>query len=522
MTATPTLGAAVDPPLGARMAIFVRHLPQRVGERHFWVTQAGVLAVTAVHVLAELWAVEASREVPTAFHHIPVVLYLVPISFASLRYGMEGAVLTGLWSAALTLPNLFLWHREGFEWLEFVYVAVVILVGTVMSVPVDRERQQRQRAEATLQRQVLLGDIATLTLTADLRTTVDQTLRRLLDVLDLEATCVAVTDPDDRAELTVLACHGRHADAGEALTAGVRGHRSRGAPDAPAPADDDVVVVPVTADLPASGPEGRVDGVLAVRTNPARPLTEDDHRLLAGVASHVAVAIANERLTESERNRLRSYTMLVTRAQEEERKRIARELHDEASQNLVVIRRGLDGLAGDLGDHPAAAELAELGDLAGQTVAGIRRFSRDLRPPTLDELGLASALQQLVAQVRDQGGLAIACRVEGPYRRLPIETELTIFRIGQAALHNVERHAAATAVDVVLSFEPDRVRLRVVDDGCGFELPQNLAELPRLGKLGLLGMRERAQLVGGVLQLHSRPGDGTRVHLEVPVDRGSD
>ena len=109
------------------------------------------------------------------------------------------------------------------------------------------------------------------------------------------------------------------------------------------------------------------------------------------MASHVAVALSNERLAEAERNRLRSYAMAVTRAQEEERKRIARELHD-ASQSLVVIRRRLADLSESFSGHPAATALGELGDLAGQTVAGIRRFSRDLRPPTLDELGVSYAL----------------------------------------------------------------------------------------------------------------------------------
>jgi signal transduction histidine kinase len=319
------------------------------------------------------------------------------------------------------------------------------------------------------------------------------------------------------AELSVLACQPSAAAEDQALTACIESRQLLGDPAASAPAGDAVVVAPLTAALPGSGADARVDGVLAVKLSSAgRRLTEDDHGLLAGVASHVAVAIANQRLTERERNRLRSYAMQVTQAQEDERKRIARELHDEASQNLVVIRRGLTALGASVGDHPAAAQLSELRDLAGQTVAGLRRFSRDLRPPTLDALGVSSALDQLVTQVHERSGLAADFCVEGPYRRLPIETELAVFRIGQEALHNVERHGAASSVAVDLTFEHGRVRLKVTDDGCGFQPPQNLEELPESGKLGLIGMRERAQLVGGTLQLHSRPGTGTRVELEVP------
>lgn len=419
------------------------------------------------------------------------------------------------------LPNVLLWHREDLQWLEIVYVALVIGVGIVMSLPVEQERLQRQRAEATIQRQVFLNDIATLTLTADLDTTVARTLRRLSDTLHFEAACVATVghSPAAGTQMSILAAYPGAATAGtDALTASLRCHeRLADPPESVAYDDKDVVIVPLSANIPGPAADAGVDGLLALKVNRAQPLTADDHRLLAGVASHVAVAIANERLAEAERNRLRAYAMAVTQAQEEERKRIARELHDEASQSLVVIRRRLADLTERLGDHPVATELGDLRDLAGQTVAGLRRFSRDLRPPTLDELGVSSALKQQVSHLRDRGDVAAEFRVVGPSRRLPTETELALFRIGQAALHNVELHAEATDVEVALTFDPDHVRLCVTDDGCGFEVPQNLDELPAAGKLGLVGMRERAELAGGTLQLTSRPGAGTRVTVQVPA-----
>lgn len=517
MTDSAIARPAKDRSLFIRIASLIKNFPQRFHEREFWIIQAGVLGVTAAHILAELWSEQAGLDVPAALHHVPVILYLGPIGYASLRYGTEGAVLTGLWSAMLTVPNLVVWHRTDFEWLELLYVVVVVAVGIVMSVPVERERLQRLRAEATSQRLALRDSIATLTLTADLASTLDETLHRLLDMLDLEAACVAVANPtDSEGELSVLACRPDEGHAGGELTACLREQQLLESPDPSALAGLGIVVVPLEAELPGSGAEGRVSGLMAAKTNPERPLSEEDHRLLAGVASHLAIAIANERLTESERNRLRSYAMLMTQAQEDERKRIARELHDEASQNVVVIRRRIAALAVSLDDHPAAVELVELSDLAGQTVAEMRRFSRDLRPPTLDELGLSSALDQLVTQVSDRSAVVAQFRVTGPPRRLPIETELAVFRIGQAGLHNVERHAAANSVTIELTFEADHVRLQVTDDGRGFELPQNLTELPEAGKLGLIGMHERAQLVGGKLQILSRPNAGTLILLQVP------
>lgn len=516
----PTALGPVAPPLHERLATHTRRIPQRFGERDFWITQAGVLGVTALHMLIELWLVRGDRSVPIAVNHIPVVLYLAPIAYATLRYGMEGAVLTGLWSGLLMLPNVVLWHREDYQWLEIVYVALVVGMGIVMSLPVEQERLQRQRAEATIQRQVFLNDIAALTLTADLDTTLDQTLRRLSDALPFEAACVAAVRQSsaDGTHLSVLAAYPGATAGTDALTASLRCREWLvDQPRSVAYDAEDVVVVPLSANIPGPAADAGVDGLLALKVNRAEPLTDDDHRLLAGVASHVAVALANERLAEAERNRLRSYAMAITRAQEEERKRIARELHDEALQSLVVIRRRLADLTESLGGHPVATELGELGDLAGQTVAGIRRFSRDLRPPTLDELGVSSALEQQVNHFRDRGDAAAEFRVIGPSRRLPTETELALFRIGQAALHNVELHAAADDVEIELAFEPGGVRLSVTDDGCGFEVPQNLHELPEVGKLGLAGMRERAELVGGTLQLTSRPGAGTRVDVQVPA-----
>jgi signal transduction histidine kinase len=514
---SPAAQPPVAPPLSERLATYVRQMPRRFGERDFWITQAAVLGVTALHVLTELWLHRGGGNAPTALYNIPVVLYLAPIAYATLRYGMEGAVLTGLWSGVLMLPNLFIWHRDNLQWLEIVYVALVIGMGIVMSLPVEQERLQRHRAEATIQRQVLLGDIASLTLTADLQTTLAQTLRRLSEALDFEATCVAIV-PQSRsagAQRSVIATHPAAGDGTEALTAALLRIRADGSGLNPHE-DEDVVVVPLASDVPPPGTDAGVDGVLAAKVNPARTLTGDDRQLLAGVASHVAVAIANARLVEAERNRSRSYAVAVTRAQEDERKRIARELHDEVSQSLIVIRRRLADLTESLAGHPVAAELNELGDLAGHTVAGMRRLSRDLRPPTLDALGVSSALEQQVLHLRDRGDLTAGFRVNGRARRLPAETELALFRIGQAALHNAELHAAADEVDVELTFEPRRVRLSVTDDGCGFEVPQNLDELPRVGKLGLVGMRERAELVGGTLQLASRPGAGTRVDVRVP------
>lgn len=513
---TPFIGVG---PLVTRVFALVRNLPQRVRERPFWIVQGAVLGVTAVHVLAEGWGTTLLPGLSPAFHHLPVVLYLGPIAYASLRYGIEGAVLTGAWCALLTLPNLLLWHVHDLEWLgELVFVGVVVAAGVMMAVLVERERHERRRAERTTHRLSLLNEVATLTLTADLGSTLDQALARLMSVLDLRAACVAVADPgaDEGGSLSVLAR--RPADGvGAELAVRIGRRHPPSVPTESLAIGNGVVTLALSADLPDPGPEGRVDGLLAVQLRAGRGLTEGDNDLLKGVASQIAVALANARLQERARERLRSYAQLVTRAQEEERTRIARELHDQAAQNLVVIRRNLDALKSSLIDHRVADDLQRLDDLAGQTLAEVRAFSRDLRPPVLDDLGLVSALDGLVGDVSRRGHLTVELTVTGERRRLPNETELALFRIGQAALHNVEQHAQAREASVELLFGEQSVRLTIRDDGKGFDAPEDLDELTHLGKLGLIGMAERAKLVGGRLWIESAPGAGTKVGVEVPL-----
>jgi signal transduction histidine kinase len=502
-------------PLAVRLAALARNAPQRLRERPFWVIQAGVLAVTALHILGEWWSEQLVAGVHPALHHVPVILYLAPIAYASLRYGIEGAMLTGVWSALLTMPNILIWHPHSLEWLtELVYVAVVVAAGVVMAVPVERERRQRRRAEATSQRLALLNDLATLTLTADLDRTLEEALATLVSVLPADAACLAAAHPDTGG-LSVLARHPPERDGGDALEACLARLASFGDGGQSPLMDAAVAAVPFDTDLPEPGPAGRVSGVLAVQLDPARTLSDDDRRLLVGVANQLATALANARLKDLERDRVRSYARQVTWAQEEERKRISRELHDEAAQNLVAIRRNLEALA-TTSPEARNADVERLQSLTAQTLTGLRRFSHDLRPPVLDDLGLASALESLVADTRASGNLDIELAISGAPQRLPAEVELALFRIAQSALRNVERHAEATGATIELVFHPDRTTLTVSDDGCGFEPPADTAELLHAGKLGLVGMHERAQLVGGRLEITSSVGAGARIAATVP------
>jgi two-component system, NarL family, sensor histidine kinase DegS len=254
--------------------------------------------------------------------------------------------------------------------------------------------------------------------------------------------------------------------------------------------------------------------------HPAKRFHESELAMLSGVGRQTGVAIENARLYQS----MRFYVRQITRAQEDERRRIARELHDETIQLLVAISRGLEafpGLSGELPDA-ARARLASLQDLLREAVKGTRRFVQDLRPPMLDHLGLVACVEGLASEFEENTSLPATVRVAGAPRRLPPELELALFRIAQEALTNARRHANPSKALLFLEFLPSLVRLTVSDDGRGFEAPERVEELLSRGKLGLVGMFERARTVGGTLAVRANESGGTAVIAEVPAPAGGD
>ena len=230
---------------------------------------------------------------------------------------------------------------------------------------------------------------------------------------------------------------------------------------------------------------------------------------------HIARDVTEEmRLREN----LDLYLGQVTKAQEEERKRIARELHDETIQALVVLSRQLEDAASSRGLPEDKRLLLE--SLRQQTTSimdGVRRMTQDLRPSTLDRLGLLPGLEWLANDMSRYSGIVTKVNVTGQGRRLPPDVELMLFRIAQEALRNVWRHSQATEAAVTAEFYDKRVVVTIKDNGKGFRVPDTVGDLARDGKLGLTGMHERARLVGGSVTFHSEPGKGTTIVMEVPV-----
>ena len=237
---------------------------------------------------------------------------------------------------------------------------------------------------------------------------------------------------------------------------------------------------------------------LSAAGEPSGP--EEVHRL------HQAFTRMLERL-EAERRRTSS---AVLTAQEQERARVARDLHDEVNQSLTGLLLRLEATR-EKAPPELAAELAEIRGVANQAMQELLALARQLRPTALDDLGLEAALAGNVRELTRQGVIGASFHAEGALGRLPEDVQVVVYRVAQEALNNAVRHSEAEHVEVELRREGDEVELSVRDDGQGFTFDQT-------GRgLGIGGMRERALLVGGRFQIESRRGIGTRVRLEVPI-----
>lgn len=218
----------------------------------------------------------------------------------------------------------------------------------------------------------------------------------------------------------------------------------------------------------------------------------------------------NEMLQRLEEERRQSSRQAVA-AQEQERRRIALELHDEVGQLLTGVVLALDGLASTVGDD-VRPRVEGLQEMVREGADHVREIARGLRPESLEELGLRSALVGLTTAVADRSGLTIVREVDAALPSLSVETELVVYRVAQEALTNVVRHAHASRVEVALRRSGAELELRVVDDGIG------RSAAPGPAGRGIAGMRERAIYSGGALTLTTPPGGGTAVILRVPVE----
>lgn len=414
-----------------------------------------------------------------ALAYIPTSLFLIPVVYAALNFGMQGSLPTALWGALLTTPNMILFHEGSDRVGELWQLGLVVIVAAFVGHRVDREKRARQEAEER----------------EEARRVSEEKYRGIFDHV---VEPILVLGPDCAIEQVNQAA----ADMLSTPLAELRGRQVC-----------DLMDIDPRRLLSGEMRSGAVQRVVGKGGQPlwvqpvVIPLVDTDG------ARHSQLML-RDLTAEYERQReLEAYAKMTATAREEERGRIARELHDGPVQSLVLVWRRLDDL-GSLGDENSDKELKAAQRQVRDAADELRKVSRALRPSVLDDLGLASALRAEVSAFRQRSGIACRLSVAGSERRLSLASELALLRIAQEALRNADRHAEAKRVLVRLRYEHSRVQLSISDDGRGItERPSS--ELLADGKLGVIGMREQARSIGADISIGPGRQGGTQVALTV-------
>ena len=501
---------------------FTQQFPIRLRDRRFWIIQILVLAISAGHTLLEARLIPG---LPPRLYLVPVAAYFIPVVYAALNFGVEGAVPTALWSAFLVVPNLILWHTAAQRPGVILELVILVVIAFVIARRVDFETAAKERAEAANARLERLNQTAAASAQSlDLERVLSRTVQAMLDPFKSQTGWIMLAaDESDAETVSVASTGGAPAEIGEIELAATRSVIGGSLPgpggkghEAGAIQEERLVIIPLRA-------SGRLVGAIGLASS-SDTLSGSETKLLEAVANQLGVALDNIRyfrqarlmvseLSEAQRA-LQDYVRLATDAQEDERKRLARELHDGTIQALVIAKAELDALTAieKPVSAPVRARLNNVEAMLTATIDDVRRFSRDLRPSLLDDLGLVHAIDWLVGDLGARAAINAQLRVSGEPRRLAQKEELALFRIVQEALRNVERHAAANSVEVHLEFGRD-IRATVVDDGRGFDTSDAFDGRGSSTHLGLLGMRERAKLAGAVLSIRRSSPSGTEVNV---------
>ncbi len=464
------MNSSTDPDFTHR-SIIERIVRPPITDLPFWIIQATVLVIVGVHYFVDLHPSLVNSSLPTG---VPVAVLVIPIGYAALRYGLAGSAATTIWTLILWLPDLMLPHDEGHAGDDLLNFAIIILVAVIFGRRIETERLTQQRIDEAAAR--------TLAIEAG--------YRRLFE--------------SNRSPIVVIDERGVVTDANPAAT-GLLGAAVVGRAMA-AVLDEDLDIGSLSGRVLslAGGHDYRLDVVtlLLDASAPRRQITFED--------------ITEER---NEERRARQFAQQVIQVEEDQRRRLARELHDEPLQLFLHLARRLETL-GNTGGVPetVATGLAETRNQALDAAARLRSLARDLRPPALDQLGLVAALSSLVADVDDEGSESTQLSVQGSPTRLSSDVELGAFRIVQESLRNAQRHANAHHLRVNVEFQEAALHVTIVDDGTGFDQRRALRSEGESPSLGIVGMRERARLLGGSLTVRSTAGVGTVVEATLPFE----
>ena len=476
-------------------------VPKIISNPHFWIVLALFAIVIVLHYPQQI----LNTDSPSLFsflgltrHALERVLFLLPVTYAGFVFGMRAGLASLAVALVVMLPRIFLISLYLPDAL--LETCCIIVIGGVVNLLLQVYRREKERYQQALSK----VEIA------------QQELRELQnnykDLFEGAYDAIWVHDLNGKIQIANKATEGLTGySVKELCKKNVKLFLSEGSLNL-ARQVRRKLLKHQDIELPYEQRIIRRDGTEAIcMLTTDLVISDGKPKAFHNIARDVT---AERRMQEN----LRYYLQQITTAQEEERRRIALELHDDTAQDLVILLREIDKFIS--ATHFSPQEIKHLEKLRQQTdriLDGVHRFSQDLRPSVLDDLGLLPALEWLTSDLTKHFGIAIDMEVLGSVRRFTPEIELVLFRIAQEALRNIWKHSEASKAWVTLKFGDDKTVLTVKDNGKGFELTERIDDLTAAGKLGLAGMQERAQLIGGKLTLKSELGKGTTVTAEIPT-----
>jgi two-component system sensor histidine kinase DegS len=538
---------------------------------HFWVLVAMFAIGAVLHYPEEFHIPSLFPSIGLSRHAIERILFLLPIAYAAYIAGTQGWIASSIAALAIMMPRVFLVSPSEHDAL--IETCAVIMVGGIVNLWFTIYRREKNRSEQALASlaaaqkelqsyvQLLSENDRRLSALNEVSDVVSRSLEmedilsaaaeKVAEVMDVDVVLTFLLD-EDKQELKPTVYRGVSDEfitelgtlkVGEGFN-GLVAETGRPLVVEDAPSDSrltkEVVLkegIQTVLSVPLRG-AGKITGTLSVGTRAPREFNQEEIELLSHIANHIGVAVDNARLYRSQlmmaqqiardastekqmRESLTYYLQQAIRSQEEERRRIARELHDETAQDLAALSRQIDTITSKgarLLSSKDVALLEELHQQADRALEGVRRFSQDLRPSILDDLGLVPALEWLASDLEQHFRIKVNFEVKGQVNRFAPEVELVLFRIAQEALRNIWKHSGASQAWIGLECLDGNTVLTIGDNGKGFKTPEKVAELAPAGKLGLVGMQERARLVGAHLTVMSEPSEGTIITVELPTN----
>jgi signal transduction histidine kinase len=454
---------------------------------HFWTIQILAVPIAIINLIIVNTGFVA--QMPGLFF-IPITLQAVPVIYAALNFGFAGSIGTAVWVVILSIPSLVL-GPSGFELAgEIIQLLILVSMAIFIGQKVDRENKSHQKN--------VVAKAAFFSSEMKYRGLFDHSP---LPVLLLDKNSLIIDA--NPAGVSLL-----KRDPGDLKGISANSLGIKGTPKWPFKS--------------LNNNWWECETVTIINASSHRVLEPFYSRVIDLQGNEIIQVVLKDVTEEHLRQEgLKAYTAHMLRAQEEERQHIARELHDETIQTLAVLIRQLDSVESRCGalSLPFADEVAKARNIAEQAVSGLRDFTRALRPPILDDLGVVASIRRLVVDFNERTNVEAQFLLKGRERRFSKETETGIYRIAQEALWNVEHHACANNVEVTITFQENNVILKVGDDGVGFDVISVIGVKSVASRLGLVGMQERTEIFGGKLDIDSKPGQGTTITVYIPVPR---